>query len=93
MRLSKNEKILPEYEGPVYRVKKPKKEERHKQHCVKSIQIWNFFWSVFSEIIRFYGDLRSISPYSVRMQENTDQKKLHIWTLFTQRNGKRNRPW
>ena len=23
-------------------------------------------------------------PYSARMQENTDQKKLHIWTLFTQ---------
>ena len=25
-----------------------------------------------------------ISPYSVRMWENTDQKKLRIWTLFTQ---------
>ena len=25
-----------------------------------------------------------IIPYSVRMQENTDQKKLRIWTLFTQ---------
>ena len=23
-------------------------------------------------------------PYSVRMRENTDQKKLRIWTLFTQ---------
>ena len=23
-------------------------------------------------------------PYSVRIQENTDQKKLYIWTLFTQ---------
>ena len=23
-------------------------------------------------------------PYSVRIQENTDQKKLSIWTLFTQ---------
>ena len=22
--------------------------------------------------------------YSVRIQENTDHKKLHIWTLFTQ---------
>ena len=22
--------------------------------------------------------------YSVRMQENTDQKKLRIWTIFTQ---------
>ena len=25
-----------------------------------------------------------ISPYSVRMRENTEQKKLRIWTLFTQ---------
>ena len=25
-----------------------------------------------------------IFPYSVRMWENTDQKKLRIWTLFTQ---------
>ena len=25
-----------------------------------------------------------ISPYSVRIRENTDQKKLCIWTLFTQ---------
>ena len=24
------------------------------------------------------------SSYSVRIQEITDQKKLHIWTLFTQ---------
>ena len=24
------------------------------------------------------------SPYSVRIQENTDQKKIRIWTLFTQ---------
>ena len=36
-----------------------------------------FFWSVFSHI-------RTISPYSVRKRENTDQKKLHIWTLFMQ---------
>ena len=26
----------------------------------------------------------SISPYAVRMRENTDQKKLRIWALFTQ---------
>ena len=25
-----------------------------------------------------------IFPYSLRMRENTDQKKLRIWTLFTQ---------
>ena len=28
--------------------------------------------------------LLHISPYSVRMRENTDQKNLRIWTLFTQ---------
>ena len=43
-----------------------------------------FFWSVFSCIRTVYGEIQSISPYSVRMQENTDQKKLRIWTLFTQ---------
>ena len=42
------------------------------------------FWSVFSCIPIEYGDLLRKSPYSVRMQENTDQKKLRIWTLFTQ---------
>ena len=25
-----------------------------------------------------------IFPYSVRMRENTDQRKLRIWTLFMQ---------
>ena len=30
------------------------------------------------------AQIRSMSPYSVRMQENTDQKKLRIRTLFTQ---------
>ena len=38
------------------------------KHCVKSEKCPN----------------TGISPYSVRMQENTDQKKLRIWTLFTQ---------
>ena len=31
-----------------------------------------------------YSDTFRIFPYSVRMRENTDQKKLRIWTLFTQ---------
>ena len=39
-------------------------------YCVKSVQIRSYFWSVFS----------SESPYSVRIQQNTDQKKLGIWT-------------
>ena len=53
-------------------------------HCLKSVQMRSYFWSVFSRIRTKYGDLRSKSPYSVRMQENKDQKKLRIWTLFTQ---------
>ena len=46
------------------------------RHCVKSVQIQNFFWSVFSCVQNQYRELRSI-------QENTDQKKLCIWILFT----------
>ena len=32
-----------------------------------------------------YRVLRSKPRYSVQIKENTDQKKLRIWTLFTQR--------
>ena len=35
---------------------------------------WEFFWSVFSRIQTEYGKILSISPNSVRMRENTDQK-------------------
>ena len=42
-------------------------------HCVKSVQIRSFFWSLFSRIRTEYGEI-------LRM----DQKKLRIWTLFTQ---------
>ena len=42
------------------------------------------FWSVFSCIQTEYGDFLRKSPYSVRIQENTDQKQFVIWTLFTQ---------
>ena len=53
-------------------------------HCVRSVQIWSFIWSVFSRIQTEYGVLRSKSPYLVQMLENTDHKKIRIWTLFTQ---------
>ena len=33
-----------------------------------------FFWSVFSSIRTEYGEILRISSYSVRMQENMDQK-------------------
>ena len=51
---------------------------------MKSVQICSFFRSVFSRVRTEYGDLLRESPYSVRMWEHTDQKKLRIWTLFTQ---------
>ena len=44
----------------------------------------SFFWSVFSRIWTEYGEILRISPYSVQMRGNTDQKELRIWTLFTQ---------
>ena len=53
-------------------------------HCVKSVQIRSFsgpYFPVFGSNTDIYGRK---SPYSVRIQENTDQKKLRIWTLFTQ---------
>ena len=43
-----------------------------------------FFWPVFSCIRTKYRDLLGKSLYLVWMQENTDQKKLRIWTLFMQ---------
>ena len=39
--------------------------------------LWGFFWSVFYRIPNEYG-------YSVRIWENADQKKLHIWAISTQ---------
>ena len=53
-------------------------------HYVKSFQMRSFFWSVFSRIRTEYGEMQSIFAYSVRMRENTDHKKLRIWTFFTQ---------
>ena len=35
-----------------------------------------FFWSVLSHIRTEYGEIRSISLYSVRMRENKDQKNF-----------------
>ena len=43
-----------------------------------------FFWSVFSCIQTEYGELWIKSQHSVQISENTDQKKLHIWAIFTQ---------
>ena len=55
-----------------------------------SLEITSFCCSKYSEYLHcvkvsnteFF--LVRIFPYSVRIWENTDQKKLYIWTLFTQ---------
>ena len=51
---------------------------------VKSVQIRSFFLSIFFCIWAEHGDLLRKSPYSVRIQENTDQKNLRIRTLLEQ---------
>ena len=51
---------------------------------MKNIQIRSYFWCVFSCIPTEYRDLQSKPPYSARIRENTDQKQLLVWTLFTQ---------
>ena len=43
-------------------------------HCVKSVEIRSYFWSVFPYFRTKYGYLQSKYPYSVGIQENTDQK-------------------
>ena len=53
-------------------------------HCVKSVQIRSLFWSILSCIRTEYEDLLFKSRYSIPIQENTDQKKLRTWPLFTQ---------
>ena len=52
-------------------------------HCMESAQMRSYIWSVLSCTQTKYGDLLRKSPYSVWIQENTDQKQLPIWTLFT----------
>ena len=50
---------------------------------VKSVQM-SKSWPIFSRIWSEYGDILRKSPYSVWIRENTDQKKVRIWTLSIQ---------
>ena len=61
-------------------------------HCVKSVQIVSFFWSVFSRIRTKNGDFRSKSPYSVPIREVRTRKNSvfgrfsrsdHSWGNFS----------
>ena len=49
-------------------------EKITKIHCIKKCPYSDFFWSVFSRIRTEYGEIRSISPYSVRMREHMGKK-------------------
>ena len=60
------------------------KNECSRTFVTKSVQIRSFFWSVFFRIRTEYGEILRISPYSVWMRENTDQKELCIWTFIRQ---------
>ena len=51
-------------------------------HYMKSDQIRSFFRSIFLPHSDWIWRLHSKSLYWVQMRENTDQKKLRIWTLF-----------
>ena len=42
-------------------------------HCVKSVRIRSYSNPHFSHIRIEYGEIRSISPYSVRKRGNADQ--------------------
>ena len=65
------------------------------KYFVKSVRSRNFFWSVFYRIRSEYGEIQSISPNSVRMRENTDQKtpstdtfhavKYYVYQILTPR--------
>ena len=51
----------------------------------KEITAWKgFFSGPYFPIFGMNNYLRWKPPYLIRIQENTDQKKLRIWILFTQ---------
>ena len=55
-----------------------------RHHDLESDQIRSFFLTAFPRIWTECGGLLQNSPHSVQIRENTDQKKLRIWTLFVQ---------
>ena len=49
-------------------------------HCVKSVRIWSFFWSVISPIQTKYGDLLYKYSYSVQIWKNPDLKNFGLFS-------------
>ena len=56
-------------------MKRVKQEAVLRENC----SYVEFFWFVFSRLRTEYGEIVRISPYSVRMRENTDQKNCEYW--------------
>ena len=53
--------------------------------CVRSVQIFSCIRSEYGDLLRTeYRDLLRKSPYSVRIQESTDQKKNPFFGHFSQ---------
>ena len=60
-----------------------------KKNSVKSVRIRSFSGPFFSLIRTEYGEILRICPYSVQLQENTDQKNYE-YGHFSYREGKPN---
>ena len=52
----------------------------HTPHCVKSVHIWSFFWSVFSHIRTEYGEIQSIASWEIEAVMCLQQEIL--WQYF-----------
>ena len=67
-------------------IEKKETEESNISPQRKKCPYSGIFWSVFSRTWAEYGEIRSISPYAVRMQENTDHKKSEYghfsWSVY-----------
>ena len=67
-------------------IEKKETEESNISPQRKKCPYSGIFWSVFSRTWDEYGEIRSISPYAVRMQENTDHKKSEyghfLWSVY-----------
>ena len=58
--------------GVIFRF--PNNYRDQKRALRKKCPFLELFWSVFSRIRAEYGEALCLSPYSVQMRENTDQK-------------------
>ena len=50
---------------------------------MKSIQVLEIFWSLFSHNWNEYGDLQSKSPNPNQIRENKEQEKLRIISVYS----------